>query len=143
MSIHESALKIIECSWGIIIEIKGTIEPITENETKGKVKINDFLFLDLSKYENMNIENKNKISNGLVWVSDLIPKNERTVIRIVELGINPSNFQIEGLFFGMALWLSTYYGFSLPKFYHSYSKEQNKYLFWFENNNERNLELLY
>lgn len=140
---HTSLFKIIESSWGIIIEIKGKIELFSSKNISGIVKIDDFLFLDLSKYEYMSDENKNKIINGLVWVNNLIPKDKKIVLIVEEFSLNPANFQIEGLFFGMAQWISSYYNFPLPDFHYKYSKTTNKYIFWFDESDKRSSDLLY
>lgn len=146
MGNYESYFKLFKSSWGILIGFKGEILEVPEVFVMGDlIKINDFLYLQLNvSNDNKYIHNnKTKLENGIRWVSAYFPKQKSFLVKINEIDLNFSNFQIEGLFFGIASWVCNYYKAEMPNYHSTFDKDSNKYLFGFDENDEVSKELLY
>ncbi|MDA6070852.1 hypothetical protein NJT12_14635 [Flavobacterium sp. AC] len=146
MGDYESYFRLFKSSWGILIGFKGEILEMSEEfEMNDLIKINDFLYLQLNiSNENKYIHNnKTKLENGIQWVSEIFPKQKKVLIKINEIDLNFCNFQIEGLFFGIASWICNYYKVEMPNYHSTFDKDSNKYLFSFDENDEISKKLLY
>ena len=126
-TLSTSLYKIRETHWGIYIKIKAN----TENSNQGQ-KISENIFLEY-QIDNINIteEEKDLLKAGLKWVSPNIEEkiNSFTKITLTEIELNECDYQIEGMFYGIAFWASEHFGFDLPEYNYSYDKKSNKYIF--------------
>jgi hypothetical protein len=145
MKDYESYFRLFQSSWGILIGFVGNIMEKSLEIEDNLIEINSYLSLRLNiPSQNKYIhDNKSIIQNGILWVSDIIPNKEKKIIEINIIDLNFCNFQIEGLFFGIANWICTYYQISMPNYYSKYDKIQNKYIFWFAENDMKSMSLLY
>lgn len=127
----ESYFRLFKSSWGILIGIKGDIidDEISFVE-KNIYHIVDEIYLELNiplqnKYVH---ENKTYLINGIKWVKNVFP-DKKILLRINEVDLNFCNFQVEGLFFGVANWICKYYNMELPEYECRFNNEENKYYF--------------
>ncbi|MFH6995093.1 hypothetical protein [Flavobacterium sp. FlaQc-48] len=146
MENHNSCFRLFKSSWGILIEFTGKINDVTEEDLEAETnltQINDSLFLKLniSKQNKFIYANKFYLENGLLWVSDSIPDKKITIIEIDKIEFDFLNFQIEGLFLGIASWICNYYQIPMPEYSCIYDRDHKKYLFYF--NDIRSKKLLY
>ena len=135
MIYHEHFYKLFKTSWGILIGFKGQIGRLNDTEDFSKlIKISDSIFLKLTISEKNKFihENINKIINGIIWAASQLHIDENILIVIDEIDLNFCNFQIEGLFFGIAEWLCSYYNLKIPPYMSTYNRDLNKYEFSFE-----------
>lgn len=144
MQDFESHFIVSKTSWRIYISFAGNI--IEKNsETADLIKINDFLFLKLNIPETNQYIHGNKllIENGILWIADSIPDKSPKIIEIHTIDFNFMDFQIEGLFFGIAHWLSAYYNIEMPAYNVKYERHKRKYIFWFNEDHKEATNLLY
>ncbi|SHL02039.1 hypothetical protein SAMN05444484_10133 [Flavobacterium chilense] len=147
MENHKSCFRLFKSSWGILIEFAGKINNATEDDDlksePNLIKINDSLFLKLNISEQNKFIHENTIylENGLLWISDSIPDKKTKIIEIDNIEFDFLNFQIEGLFLGIASWICNYYQIPMPNYFCMYDSDHKKYLFWFDD--IRSKKLLY
>lgn len=143
---YESYYRLFESSWGILIGYSGKIIEANSSSTSDDlIKINSSIFLQLDiPSENKYIkDNLQMIVNGIKWVSSFFTNKSPLIIVINKIDLNFCNFQIEGLFFGIANWICNYLNKPLPTFYYKYDNINNKYLFWFDVDDIKSRQLLY
>lgn len=128
MKLHRNTLSILESTWGIIISQEGYVKEFKSFDDELIISKVDNIYLSLPNNQLMSKEYKQFLIDGFRWVKDLINKKNIIVV-INQFDINPSNFQIDGLFFSMAQWLSTYYEFNLPYYEVTFNSLKNKYQF--------------
>lgn len=145
MKNYESYFRLFQSSWGILIGFTGNIIENNIDLEDGLIEIDNYLSLRLNipnQYKYI-YDNKSMLENGILWVSDIIPDKKKKIIEINMIDLNFCNFQIEGLFFGIANWICNYYQISMPNYFYKYDKVQNKYIFWFAENDIKSMNLLY
>jgi hypothetical protein len=146
MKDYESYFKLFQSSWGILVGFVGTVIEDSQVIEDNLIEINSCLFLRLNiPIQNKYIhDNKSIIENGILWISDIIPNTGgKKIIEINMIDLNFCNFQIEGLFFGIANWICNYYQITMPNYHSKYDRIQNKYMFWFAENDAKSMNLLY
>ena len=147
MAYHESYLKLIKSSWGIVIGYKGEIiSTDKENPDPDFEQLCDSVFLKLRLTLNhVYVEQiKILIENGIRWIAVVLPVNSNLYITVTEIDFNMCNFQIEGFFFGVANWLCNYFNIEMPQFSYFYDRKLNSYFFYFdEDDNDQSFNLLY
>lgn len=130
MTTYKHLFKVLKSSWGIFVEIEATlIDKISNNENY--VKVNNRLFISFENYSSMADDFKLELINGLKWVENDMNLNKDMVIILNNIEINPSDFQLEGLFLCMASWAGVVFEFDLPHYTYEYDKKLNKYVFTF------------
>ena len=50
-------------------------------------------------------------------------------VRITSLSIIPTDYQAEGLYYAMVLWLSEHFGLKMPAYRCEFDRATNRYLF--------------
>ena len=98
----ENYYKLFKTSWGILIGLKGDfIEKPELNLVDSVTQIRNNLYFDLNIPEkNLFIHsNRTLLENGIRWVADNLPSDKRILIKLNQIDMNFSNFQLEGFFF--------------------------------------------
>ena len=127
MKISTSIYKIRKASWGIIIKITASSE-----KRKHREKISNNVFYDYNvKNIHLTYLEKHLLKKGLIWISPLIENkiDDSICISITEIELNLCDYQVEGMFYGIAHWASEHFDFQLPRYEFSFDKEKNKYIF--------------
>jgi len=121
MENYESYFRLFKTSWGILIGFSGNIKEDIIDADVNLIKINHSLTLKLNIPEQNKYIHSNKtlIENGILWVYDNIPNKKNIIVEINQIDLNFCNFQLEGLFFGVANWLCNYYNINMPNYYSS------------------------
>lgn len=122
-----SLYSIRKTSWSIWVQISASVE----NSNQGE-KISDNLFYEYkantTHLTDIEIE---LLKEGLTWVSSIIEKkiNSPTKITLNKIELNHHDYQVEGMFYGIAFWASKHFGFDLPEYQFNYDLKKNKYMF--------------
>ncbi len=122
-----SLYRIRKTSWGIWVQISASVK----NSDQGD-KISDNLYFeykDNTKHlTDVEIE---LLKEGLTWVSLIIEKkiSTPTTITLNKIELNHCDYQVEGMFYGIAFWASEHFEFDLPEYQFKYDVKQNKYMF--------------
>lgn len=115
-----------ESSWGIAIDFSFRVEYVKEGDNLASdlclsVKFNKNVFLSY--------EFKEIIRKGIAWVGPLILSRKKVIIYVEKINFNPTDFQKEGLFFGVASWASEFFEFQLPDYETNFDRINNRYVF--------------
>lgn len=132
MSIYEAYYRVFKTSWGILIGFRGEFLEMPDSSLlSNATQINDTLFFswDIPEENLLPYKNRFLIENGIRWVANEIPSDKTLLINLKSLDVNFCNFQIEGLFFGIAYWICSYYNIQVPLHEVKYDSQLNKYLF--------------
>ncbi|WP_074407909.1 MULTISPECIES: hypothetical protein [Aquimarina] len=122
-----SLYRIRKTSWGIWVQISAGVK----NSSQGD-KISDNLYFEYkantTHLTDVEIE---LLKEGLTWVSTIIEKkiNTPTTITLNKIELNHCDYQVEGMFYGIAFWASEHFGFDLPEYQFKYDVKKNKYMF--------------
>lgn len=117
-----STFKILKSSWGIWLQITGTSIPNDNTEHLFKVNLNKLnLFPEELEY----------INSGFEWIAPIIEKKTllKSTIEITKIQMILTDYQKEGLFYGIVFWLSEHFNFEMPKFEYEFDRKMNKYVF--------------
>ncbi len=117
-----STFKILKSSWGIWLQITGTSIPNDNKEHLFKVNLNKLnLFPEELEY----------INSGFEWIAPIIEKKTllKSTIEITKIQMILTDYQKEGLFYGIVFWLSEHFNFEMPKFEYEFDRKMNKYVF--------------
>lgn len=115
-----------KASWGIVIRVDAEV---IDGRTLNSVYIHDNVYIDTSGLGFFSNEEKAQIRKGVNWVAHYLKNTEDITIRFNSVGINPCDYQEEGLFFAAANWLSKEFNFDLPSYSVVFNKHDNKYEF--------------
>lgn len=127
-----SSLKILKSTWGISIQLTALHKE--SNLVSSKYFITDRIGLN-NNLIGIRLSEKEIIMliSGLRWVSEEIENkiegNKSIVIELVKLELADTDFQEEGLYYGIAKWASDHFHFSLPHYSVNFDKKDNKYIF--------------
>lgn len=122
-----SLYRIRKTSWGIWVQISASVK----NSNQGD-KISDNLYFEYkdntTHLTDVEIE---LLKEGLTWVSLIIEKkiSTPTTITLNKIELNHCDYQVEGMFYGIAFWASEHFEFDLPEYQFKYDVKQNKYMF--------------
>lgn len=122
-----SLYRIRKTSWGIWVQISASVK----NSDQGD-KISDNLYFEYkdntTHLTDVEIE---LLKEGLTWVSLIIEKkiSTPTTITLNKIELNHCDYQVEGMFYGIAFWASEHFEFDLPEYQFKYDVKQNKYMF--------------
>ena len=124
---HKTVFRIIKSSWGIYIEITAK----TINNDKNGVIISDKIYLEITKSNFLNTDEIEFLIKGLKKVSKQIETRISKPIKIVieDIVIVHTDFQKEGLFYGIIQWASEYFKFDMIDYHFGYNKRTKKYIF--------------
>jgi hypothetical protein len=123
METSTSTFRVLKASWGIWLQITGLSIPNKDKKHNFKINLENDL--------NFSQEELEYINSGFNWLLPIIEKKvspKRTII-ITKIKIVLTDYQKEGLFYGIVFWLSEHFNFEMPNFECEYDKEQNKYIF--------------
>ncbi|MEO0471436.1 MAG: hypothetical protein AAF206_17530 [Bacteroidota bacterium] len=117
-----STLKILKASWGIHISVEGQA---VKSASKRFALDLAFDFPKLSMEEMMWLQKGfNRMvrpvfnKSGHIWQ-----------VSITSLGIIPTDYQEEGLYYAMALWMAEHFELDLPDFPCHFDARTNRYVF--------------
>ncbi len=126
----EYRFTILKGTWGISIGFKGNILS-KDDSNREKISLN--LGYSLIINTSLAQELKQMFINGLNWCllsnEEFFNKQENKTIEIEDFSFSITDFQIEGLFYGAAEWLSWLYNHTCPEYKWRYDKDQNNYVF--------------